>query len=236
MDKAYEQIWSILDDVEDLVKTGRRTEHPPLCITPATRSQPIQPIQDSQTNAAGPDSLKAIDAEIFACHACNLAQRRHRPVPGEGCSRPDLMLIGEGPGADEDRSGHPFVGRAGQYLDKWLAAIKIDREHDCFIGNIVKCRPPGNRDPLPDETAACLPYLKRQIALLKPKVIVTLGRIATQILTGQNQGITRMRGQRYEYLGIPLIPTFHPSAVLRNPNLRAAVWSDLQYIRRIIDE
>jgi DNA polymerase len=146
------------------------------------------------------------------------------------------MCIGEGPGAEEDRGGRPFVGPAGQYLDRWLGAIDLDRKADCFIGNIVKCRPPGNRDPLPDESGACIPYLQQQIQILRPKVIVGLGRIATQILLGTTDGIGVLRGRWFEYNGIPLLPTFHPSAVLRNSDLRRAVWEDMKKIRSRLDD
>ena len=146
------------------------------------------------------------------------------------------MIVGEGPGGDEDIKGIPFVGAAGQYLDKWLSAINLDRHRDCFIGNIVKCRPPGNRDPEPDEIYKCLPYLERQIALLKPDIILTLGRISGRILTGEDSGIGRMRGRVYTYNGIPVIPTYHPSAVLRYPEkYKRAVWEDLKKLRSELD-
>jgi DNA polymerase len=143
------------------------------------------------------------------------------------------MVIGEAPGLDEDRTGRPFVGRAGQYLDRWLQAINLDRQSNCFIANIVKCRPPGNRDPLPEESADCLPYLKRQIEILQPKAILAVGRISTQILCERTEGIGKLRGMDLEFLGIPLVATYHPSAVLRNSDLRAAVWQDLKRLRAL---
>jgi len=129
------------------------------------------------------------------------------------------------------------VGRAGQYLDKWLAAIGLSRETNCFIGNIVKCRPPENRDPHPEEAEACLPYLIRQIDCLKPRFILSVGRIAGQILTGRQEGIGRIRGQVYSYRGIPVVPTYHPSGVLRNENeYKPLVWEDLKLLRRLMEE
>jgi DNA polymerase len=125
------------------------------------------------------------------------------------------------------------VGRAGQYLDRWLTAIGLDRKSNCFIGNIVKCRPPGNRDPLPEESTACLPYLECQITILRPKAILTVGRIATQILCDRTEGIGQLRGKELEYRGIPLVATYHPSAVLRNTQLRAAVWADLKRLKAL---
>ncbi len=184
---------------------------------------------------AGPeDQFLEINNEISSCRKCGLFKERNNTVPGEGVINPLVMLIGEGPGADEDRTGKPFVGRAGKYLDSWLMAIDLDRRKDCFIGNIVKCRPPDNRDPLPEESSACLPYLQRQISFIRPKAIMTLGRIATQILTGEKSGIGALRGRIYSYQGIPLAPTYHPSAVLRNISLRAAVWQDLQKLRSVL--
>ena len=141
------------------------------------------------------------------------------------------MIVGEGPGAQEDAEGEPFVGNAGQYLDKWLTAIGLSRESNVFIANIVKCRPPGNRDPKPEESDACLAYLHEQIGLVQPRLILTLGRISMRILTGTAHGITRVHGTMYHYQGIPLVPTFHPSGVLRNPAWRRPVWEDLKTVR-----
>jgi uracil-DNA glycosylase family 4 len=181
------------------------------------------------------DSLEKVAAEVRACTRCALHQRRTHAVPGEGSTAPQVLVVGEGPGYEEDRSGRPFVGPAGQYLDKWLQAIDLDRTTTCFIANVVKCRPPGNRDPLPEESQACLPYLLRQLALLRPRAILTVGRIATQNLTGRTEGIGELRGARHEFQGLPLVGTYHPSAVLRNPALRKPVWEDLKRLRSILD-
>lgn len=182
------------------------------------------------------DSLEKIGVEVRSCTNCRLSENRRNAVPGEGVSNPKLMIIGEAPGAQEDGSGRPFVGRAGQYLDKWLQAINLDRRQDVFIGNIIKCRPPDNRDPLPDETAACMPYLKRQLDIIRPRAILTLGRISTHILTETTEGIGKLHGRVFQFMGVPLIPTYHPSAVLRNPVYRKPVWDDLQKLQRIIEQ
>jgi DNA polymerase len=179
--------------------------------------------------------MERVASEVSGCTRCRLSETRNNTVPGEGPPDPLVMCIGEGPGADEDRTGRPFVGRAGQYLDKWLTAVDLDRRTNTYIANIVKCRPPGNRDPLEDEADACLPYLRRQIALLGPSYILTLGRVASQILTGRTEGIGSLRGGTYEFLGVPLIPTYHPSGVLRNPELRAPVWEDLKRLKALLD-
>jgi uracil-DNA glycosylase len=140
------------------------------------------------------------------------------------------MFIGEGPGAEEDRQGLPFVGRAGELLTRIIEAIGMTRDQ-VYIANIVKCRPPGNRDPQPDEVAACRSYLERQVALVRPRLLVALGRIAAQTLLGNDLPIGRMRGQWFEVLGVPLMVTYHPAALLRNPALKRPTWEDMQQVR-----
>lgn len=146
------------------------------------------------------------------------------------------MVIGEGPGAEEDLQGRPFVGRSGQLLDKMLAAVSLSRTVNVFIANIVKCRPPGNRDPQPEESEACAGYLAAQIAYIKPKAILALGRIASRNLLATNEGITRLRGRFFDYRGIPLMPTYHPSALLRDENLKRPAWEDLKRFREKLRE
>lgn len=176
-------------------------------------------------------ALAALAETVRACTLCRLSLGRTNAVPGTGVIDPLVMVVGEGPGAEEDRSGLPFVGRAGQYLDKWLESIGLSRETNAYIANIVKCRPPGNRDPQEEETAACLPYLEQQIELVRPRLIMTAGRISMRVLTGTSSGITRVHGTFFTWRGIPVVPTFHPSAVLRNPQWRRPVWEDLKRVR-----
>jgi len=175
--------------------------------------------------------LRQIEERVKACTRCRLHERRTHAVPGFGVLDPLVMVIGEGPGADEDEQGLPFVGRAGQYLDKWLDPIGVSRHENAYITNIVKCRPPGNRDPEADEQDACRSYLEGQIALVRPATILSVGRIASAILTGQSAGIGRIRGSVYRYDGIPLVATYHPSGVLRNQEWRRPVWEDLKLLR-----
>ena len=186
------------------------------------------------------DSLKAISAEISVCESCGLAATRKSVVPGEGAERPLVMVIGEGPGADEDKAGRPFVGKAGQLLDKMLDSIGLSRNKNCFIGNMVKCRPPGNRDPSPGEIAACYPYLERQITLLSPQIILCAGRVAAQNLLKTSTGINALRGEFMEFrigeTSIPVLCTFHPSAVLRNEYLKRPAWEDLKLLKSRIDD
>ncbi len=182
------------------------------------------------------DEIERIAAEVRVCAKCGLAHGRTNAVPGNGVLNPRVLVIGEGPGAEEDRLGLAFVGAAGKYLDRWLEAIGLSRDTNCFIANIVKCRPPQNRDPQPEESTACIPYLERQIDMLKPEVILTLGRVAIQNLFDTTRGIGALRGSTYEYRGVPVIPTYHPSGVLRNPSYRRDVWEDLKRLKSILDD
>jgi uracil-DNA glycosylase family 4 len=219
------EVYQMLNLAEDYLLDGFHHDHPPL---------PAASVQEGGGGASSRQQiLENIARQVAGCTRCALHRERRKTVPGAGAIDPLVMVIGEGPGGEEDRCGKPFVGRAGQYLDRWLTAIGLERNSSCFIGNIVKCRPPGNRDPLPQEITACLPYLKQQIEVLEPKAILTLGRIATQILCGRSEGIGKLRGQELDYLGIPVVATYHPSAVLRNTDLRAAVWEDLKRLRAL---
>lgn len=174
--------------------------------------------------------LAAIAETVAACRRCRLCEGRQKTVFGSGDPHAELMFIGEGPGAEEDRQGLPFVGRAGELLTRIIEAIGMRREQ-VYIANIVKCRPPGNRDPQPDEVAACRPYLERQIALIQPRLLVALGRIAAQTLLGNDLPIGRMRGQWFTVLGVPTMVTYHPAALLRNPALKRPTWEDMQQVR-----
>jgi len=185
--------------------------------------------------AEAPDSIELIEADALSCVECRLAQGRKNAVPGEGAREPVVMVIGEGPGADEDETGRPFVGKAGQLLDKMLAAIGLSREKNCYIANVIKCRPPGNRDPQPDETAACARLLERQVRQLRPAFVLCAGRVAAQTLLGTQEGIGRLRGKIAEVeigdIAIPFLATYHPSALLRNEELKRPAWEDLKMLR-----
>lgn len=175
--------------------------------------------------------LAALADEVAGCKKCRLCEQRTQTVFSRGNPRAELCFVGEGPGADEDARGEPFVGKAGQLLDRMIAAMGFSRD-EVYVCNIVKCRPPGNRKPEPDEVAACSPYLVEQLALVAPKVIVALGATAVEGLLGSlNGGITRTRGQWRLYKGaIPVMPTFHPAYLLRNPAAKREVWADLQAV------
>jgi len=191
-------------------------------------SNPVIPGVPTAANdtAAG---LAEIAKEIEKCNNCPLWETRTKTVPGQGSIHPDIMFIGEGPGADEDLKGIAFIGRAGQLLTKIIEAMGYTRD-EVFIGNIVKCRPPGNRTPLPHEMQTCMPYLHRQIALLKPKVLVALGGTAAKGLLEIETGITKVRGNWYTYEGIDLMPTYHPAYLLRNSSGKKHVWADMKAV------
>jgi DNA polymerase len=178
--------------------------------------------------------LAALAAVAAGCTRCRLAEGRTKVVFGSGNPDAELMFVGEGPGADEDRQGLPFVGAAGELLTKIIQAIERTRE-EVYIANVVKCRPPGNRDPQPDEIAACRGYLDKQIALVRPRILVALGKVAALTLLGNEVGsdapIGRMRGQWFQVQGIPTMVTYHPAALLRNPALKRPTWEDMQQVR-----
>ena len=191
---------------------------------------------ETSTESSGGLSLDELNAKILRCTRCGLARTRNNVVPGMGVMNPEVLVIGEGPGHDEDMQGLPFVGKAGILLDRMLAAIGLDRKTNCYIANIVKCRPPENRNPFPDEQAACFSFLEAQIHLLKPKMILCMGKIAIEKITGQSIAITQRHGEFFEYNGIPVMPTYHPSALLRNEELKRPAWDDLKKFKRRLDE
>lgn len=173
--------------------------------------------------------------QICNCTRCPLHESRHRFVYGDGNPNADLVLIGEAPGADEDRQGRPFVGEAGKLLDKILAAIELSRD-DVYICNIIKCRPPRNRDPLPHEIEKCEPYLQKQLELVQPKLICTLGRIAIQTLLKSKKSLSQLRKDVHTYQNIPVVPTYHPAALLRYPKYKRDTWEDMKKLRQMYDD
>jgi uracil-DNA glycosylase family 4 len=177
-----------------------------------------------------------LKTNVAACKACPLHEKRTQAVFGVGDENADWLFIGEGPGAEEDAKGEPFVGQAGKLLDSMLAAIGMKRGDNVYIANVVKCRPPGNRNPEPQEAQQCEPYLERQIALIQPKLIVALGRIAVQNLLKVDTTIASLRGRPHDYQGIPLIVTYHPAYLLRNLPDKAKAWADLCFARKTMRE
>ncbi len=195
-------------------------------------SAPAPAAQAPAGRRSGPAScqtLEELEAFLEGCTRCDLAEKRHHIVFGEGDPHAELMFVGEAPGADEDRIGRPFVGQAGKLLDAMIAAMGLRRE-DVYIANVVKCRPPGNRDPKEPEKAACAPFLDRQIELIRPRVLVALGKPAANRLTGTTKPIGALRGRWLTYRDIPLLATYHPAYLLRNARGKRAVWEDLKKV------
>ncbi len=201
----------------------------------ASGSSETEPVSLGADAPLPTESLDTIKTEIGpACTRCKLCTLgRTQIVFGTGNPKARLMLVGEAPGEEEDERGEPFVGRSGQLLTKIIEAIGLSREQ-VYIANVIKCRPPSNRNPEPDEVAACEPYLFRQIDVINPMVIVPLGKFATQCLLKTTDPITRLRGRRFDYRGTTLIPTFHPAYLLRNPSAKREVWDDMKLVRAIL--
>ena len=209
---------------------------------PRTASQSPATVAASETertSAIARMGWDELDAATQACRACKLGSSRHQAVFGSGSTQARWMIVGEAPGAEEDRQGLPFVGAAGQLLDAMLHAIGLDRkaqdpQRAVYIANVLKCRPPGNRNPAPEEVAQCTPLLQRQIALLQPSLILALGRFAAQSLLGSNAPISQLRGQVHQFAGVPVIVSYHPAYLLRNPAEKARVWRDLCFARTTV--
>jgi DNA polymerase len=240
------ELTTLLADV-----AARPAPPPPLAETaapgaPAPHLSPASPLlpQERAAGAVAPGvtdaeliqlgSLDALREVALGCPRCRLAETRTHVVFGEGSPTASVVVVGEAPGADEDRNGRPVVGRAGKLLDLLLASIGLSREA-VYICNVLKCRPPGNRNPQPDEIAACTPYLLRQIALIAPQAILAIGTFPAQTLLGTKESIGRLRGTAQDFQGVPLVATYHPAALLRNSSWVRPVWEDLQRLRAILD-
>jgi DNA polymerase len=210
---------------------ARRGPDPTSVPAPRAASPTPQPAPEPDD---GITSLEGLRAHIGDCQRCKLAPCRTNLVFGVGHPKARLVFVGEGPGADEDAKGEPFVGRAGQLLTEIITkGMKLRRE-DVYICNVIKCRPPGNRNPEPDEVAACEPFLVRQLELIGPEVVVALGKFAAQTLLRSKTPITQLRGRWFDYHGIMLMPTFHPAYLLRNPGDKRLVWEDIQKVMRVL--
>jgi uracil-DNA glycosylase len=219
----------------DTPEQARRVSSPQSgAARPASSSRPAAP---AETNPVVADPARiariaqldwdGLNSETAACQACKLCEKRKQAVLGVGALNAPWLFIGEGPGSEEDDQGEPFVGPAGKLLDAMLAAAGLQRGREVYIANVVKCRPPGNRNPSPEETHACAPLLDRQIELIQPKLIVALGKIALMRLTGTDASMASMRGKQHEYRGIPVIATYHPAYLLRNLPDKLKAWEDL---------
>lgn len=216
-----------------------RTGPPPRPVPKAAEDEAVEAPRIPVAQAVKNATLDELREQVVACTACGLCDGRRHAVFGQGATPTRWLVVGEAPGEQEDRQGHPFVGRSGQLLDAMLAAVGMSRETDVFITNVIKCRPPGNRNPKPEEIAACSPYLMRQIALLKPERILVLGRFAAQTLLGTDATIGSLRGRVHalktdEGVEIPVIVSYHPAYLLRSPSEKARAWQDLKLASRMV--
>ena len=222
-------------DVAGASKVSDTVELADAAVRPAL-AEAVHNSQENADAAAPADMWATLEAEIRACRACPLCKQRKQAVPGVGDRQADWLFVGEGPGADEDEQGEPFVGQAGKLLDAMLAAIGLKRGEGVYIANAVKCRPPENRTPEAAEMAACKPFLDRQIALLKPRLIVLLGRAAAHSVLGTEQALSGLRGKRHTLGDIPVVVTYHPAYLLRTLHDKAKAWDDLCLARRLMRE
>lgn len=202
---------------------------------PVSEDVIAEPVADGHSQRIDTLDWEELKAAVTACRACQLCEQRKQAVFGVGDVEADWLFVGEGPDAEEDERGEPFVGQAGKLLDAMLAAIGLKRGKKVYIANVVKCRPPNNRTPEAEETAACFPYLQRQIALIRPRLIVALGKPAAQTLLGRELKVGAARGQLFDYEGIPLIVTYHPAYLLRNLMDKAKAWEDLCLAQRTMN-
>jgi DNA polymerase len=194
---------------------------------------PPQPVLAARATGVELMGWDELAQAVAACRACKLCATRSNTVFGVGDRQADWLLVGEAPGENEDLQGEPFVGQAGRLLDNMLRALGLSRQEKVYIANVLKCRPPGNRNPEPEEVSQCEPFLRRQVALLQPRIIVAMGRFAVQSLLGTGEAIGKLRGQRHEYAGVPVVVTYHPAYLLRNLPDKAKAWADLCLAREI---
>ncbi|HSV56030.1 MAG TPA: uracil-DNA glycosylase [Magnetospirillaceae bacterium] len=223
--------------LSDWIACGRRAQRPRLEfeLPPGPAPADRNPAFLGKDGSFTPEDLAVIEGEVDRCARCRLAANRRHTAFGEGVLNPAVLVVGEAPGEEEDKAGRPFVGPAGRLLDRMLAAVDLDRSRNCYISNIVKCRPPMNRDPAPDERAECLPFLERQIRFLRPPVILVLGRVAAQALLRTEKGVASLRGDFRDRDGVPVLVTYHPSAILRDETLKRPAWEDLKRLRAFLD-
>jgi uracil-DNA glycosylase len=203
---------------------------------PVTAPAPVQLPQGAAAVDADAPLWQALREEVLRCTRCPLHLTRTQGVFGVGPQRADWLVVGEAPGAEEDRRGEPFVGAAGQLLDAMLKAIGLDRTSNVYIANVLKSRPPGNRDPKAEEVSACMPYLQRQVELLRPKIMLAVGRIAAQSLLGTDAPLGRLRSQVHHFGAIPLVVTYHPAYLLRSPGEKRKAWEDLKFARGVYQQ
>ena len=203
-------------------------------VMPAIKPPPAAPAAPVQPGAIELMEWDALAQAVVQCQACKLCSSRTNTVFGVGDTQADWLIVGEAPGESEDLQGEPFVGQAGKLLDNMLRALGLDRTNKVYIANVLKCRPPGNRNPEPEEIAQCEPFLRRQVQLLQPKIVLAMGRFAVQALLGTSEPIGKLRGRAHQYMGIPLVVTYHPAYLLRNLPDKAKAWADLCLAQKLL--
>lgn len=232
LESNLDAMWNFYDEIEQYVTDSEESKETP-DFSSYVQSVIKEP-KDQFLEMIDSSNITQIGNAIIECKRCPLGSSRIHAVPGKGVINAKVMIIGEGPGEVENKSGEPFVGKSGAYLDTWLKAISIDRDEDVFITNVVKCRPPENRNPTKEEMNICGAFLEKQIALIKPEVILCLGLVASHHLLQKEGTLASLRGRLHNYKHTPLLVTYHPSAVLRNTQLRGEVWKDLQTLAEFL--
>jgi uracil-DNA glycosylase len=228
-----EELVTLVRSLTERIRVDRELNRPLAYLSHVVPALGPEDGTETEPPMAADPGLEDLLAEIGDCRRCGLGPLRHNLVFGEGSDRAALVFVGEAPGADEDAQGRPFVGRAGQLLTKIIGAMGLKRE-EVYICNILKCRPPGNRNPQPDEIAACEPFLIRQLQAIRPRVICALGTFAAHTLLKSEAPISVLRGRFHAYQGIPLMPTYHPAYLLRNPGAKKQVWEDIQRVMKAL--
>lgn len=231
LDNAFSRLW----DISSTFEKSLDPEAQPSAVPDFSKITSKLGKENAMDTEISRCDLPRLEKLCSSCRKCKLAQTRTNVVFGTGCTTPLLMVVGEGPGFHEDQEGLPFVGEAGKFLDKWLASIHLSRQDSVYICNVIKCRPPQNRDPQEDEISACQDYLVQQINLLKPRLILGVGKFAAQFLMASDKRISELRGTFKIYHGIPAICTYHPAAVLRNLEWKRPVWEDLKKVAAFLE-
>lgn len=244
----WDKLWEVVNLSEDYFVSGYKTEHkgnpvinfkkvPQKAVQPSRTELPPQTEETTDLPDENFEGIAEVGRSVVTCTECGLSASRTKAVPGNGSYSPKLLVVGGIPGEEDDKTGFAFAGAPGDYLDKWLSAIKLDRGSGCYLTTLVKCRPAGDLEPFSEEVHTCLPYLERQIELLKPKVILTLGILAGQFLTGEiDKPVKLLRRGSYAYCSsIPIVPTYHPEMVLADSSYRADVWADLKKVKTLLD-
>ena len=230
--QGFQQFLTYCDQAQELITSKEVEPSPEMDFSSLVDSILPLPLDKDAPEGA---TMKTLQRMVGECTRCRLCETRKNTVFGEGVLPARLLIIGEGPGGDEDASGRAFVGKAGQYLDTWLAPVGLSRKTNVYLANIIKCRPPENRDPHGDEVASCLPFVKRQIQLVKPELILLLGGVASKALLSTKEGVGSLRGRFYRYEGVPVLVTYHPAGVLRNEDLKRPVWDDIKKVAAFLN-